>query len=156
MPTYTPEQLKEILHLHGKWLRDEPAGKRANLADANLTYANLTDANLTDANLTRANLTYANLAYANLAYANLTNVRSFWGTIGNMAEIKSIQVDTWPVTYTATHMQIGCQLHPLSDWWAFDDEQIGDMDRKALGWWAKAKPVLRAWIESYPATGAAQ
>ena len=156
MSTYTPEQLREILNLHAKWLRNDPAGQRANLRGANLTGADLTRANLTRANLTRADLADANLADANLTDANLTNVRSFWGTIGNMAEIKSIQVDTWPVTYTATHMQIGCQLHPLSDWWAFDDEQIGDMDHKALDWWTKAKPMLRAWIESYPATGAAQ
>ena len=86
--------------------------------------------------------------------ANLTNIRSLWGTVGNMAEVKSMQVDTWPVTYTSTHMQIGCQLHPLSDWWAFDDEQIGGMDSKALRWWAKAKPMLRAWIEAYPAVNA--
>jgi hypothetical protein len=102
MKTYKPEQLKEILELHQKWLNDEDGGIRANLTDANLIDANLTDtnlayvnltranlagANLTDTNLTdayltganlyRANLTYANLTdtnlnYANLAYANLT------------------------------------------------------------------------------------
>ena len=182
MNTYTPEQLKEILHLHGKWLRDEPAGKRANLysanlygADltrANLTRANLCGANLTDANLSSANLAYANLSSANLygadlcganlSYANLscadlrganlTDIHSIWGTIGNMAEIKSIQVDTWPVTYTSTHMQIGCQLHKLSDWWAFDDEQIGCMDSKALAFWRTWKPMLQTIIAASPAT----
>ena len=129
MSTYTPEQLHEILDLHAKWLRGDRTGQRANLINANLRGANLRG-------------------------ANLTNIRSLWGTVGNMAEVKSMQVDTWPVTYTSTHMQIGCQLHPLSDWWAFDDEQIGGMDSKALRWWAKAKPMLRAWIEAYPAVNA--
>ena len=169
MSTYTPEQLREILDLHAKWLRNDPTGQRANLSDANLTHANLYGANLYGASLTNASLYGANLRNANLTHANLTNAslyganltganlsdaRSLWGAIGNMAEVKSIQADTWPVTYTATHMQIGCQLHPLSDWWAFDDEQIGHMDPEALTWWTKAKPMLRAWIEAYPAVGA--
>lgn len=146
MTTHTPEQLKEILHLHGKWLRNEPNGQRADLS-----YANLTDAILTDVNLTRADLRGAILRGAILTDASLTDVRSLWGTVGNMAEIKSIQVGTWPVTYTATHMQIGCQLHPLSDWWAFDDEQIGRMDPRALKWWAVWKPILQTIIATSPA-----
>ena len=162
MNTYTPEQLREILDQHAKWLRNEPTGQCANLSYANLTDANLTDANLTDANLTDANLSYANLSYANLvhanlsyanlSYANLTNIRALWGTVGNMAEIKSIQVDTWPVAYTATHMQIGCQLHKLSDWWVFDEEQIGSMDDEALRWWHTWKPILQTIIATSPAT----
>lgn len=32
---------------------------------------------------------------------------------GNLAEIKALRLETWPVKYTATHMQIGCQLHTL-------------------------------------------
>jgi uncharacterized protein YjbI with pentapeptide repeats len=71
MKTYKPEQLKEILELHQKWLNDEDGGIRANLIDANLSDANLTGANLIDANLTGANLTYANLIDANLTRANL-------------------------------------------------------------------------------------
>ena len=75
--TMTPEQLKEILRLHGRWLRGEDGGTRANLAGANLmradlAYANLAYANLAYANLAYANLTRANLMGANLAGANLT------------------------------------------------------------------------------------
>ena len=162
MSTYTPEQLREILNLHAKWLRNDPAGQRANLTDANLTRADLRGANLTDADLRGANLTDANLTDADLrgailtcailTCATLTGVRSLWGTVGNTAEVKSIQVDTWPVTYTATHMQIGCQLHKLSDWWAFDDEQIGCMDSKALNFWRTWKPILQTIIAASPAT----
>ncbi|OAS19283.1 pentapeptide repeat-containing protein [Paenibacillus oryzisoli] len=87
MKTYTAEQLKELLDLHRKWLRDDEGGQcanlsyanlsyanlsDANLSDANLSYANLSDANLSDANLSDANLSYANLSYANLSGANLS------------------------------------------------------------------------------------
>jgi uncharacterized protein YjbI with pentapeptide repeats len=71
MSNYIPEQLANILDLHGKWLRGEAGGSRADLRRANLTVANLTGANLRDADLTRANLGEANLREANLGGADL-------------------------------------------------------------------------------------
>ncbi|MNZ87362.1 hypothetical protein D3C78_1062160 [compost metagenome] len=65
--------------------------------------------------------------------------------------MKAIQADIWPVTYTATHMQIGCQFHTLIEWWAFNDEEISGMDSKALAWWAVWKPILQRIIEASPA-----
>ena len=56
----TPEKLKEIIESHGRWLRDEPEGSRANLSSANLYGADLYGANLSSANLSRANLYGAN------------------------------------------------------------------------------------------------
>ena len=70
---------------------------------------------------------------------------------GNLREVKAIQADVWPVTYTATHMQIGCQLHLLSEWWAFSDDEISRMDSKAMTWWAIWKPILKQIIEVSPA-----
>ncbi|MGB6115674.1 MAG: hypothetical protein WBF97_11385, partial [Comamonas sp.] len=55
------------------------------------------------------------------------------------------------VTYTATHMQIGCQLHALERWWGFSDEQISRMDARALEWWGRWKPVLQQIIAMSPA-----
>ena len=76
-------ELKLILEKHGKWLRSEEGGKRANLRDADLRCADLQSANLRDADLRCADLQYANLQdadlrcadlqYANLQYANLRN-----------------------------------------------------------------------------------
>ena len=43
------EELAKIIERHGRWLRGEVGGERANLADADLTGANLTGANLTGA-----------------------------------------------------------------------------------------------------------
>ncbi|RSE85550.1 pentapeptide repeat-containing protein [Achromobacter denitrificans] len=134
---------------------------RANLADANLdganlARANLADANLAGANLARAYLARADLADAYLARAYLAELRGIWGASGNLREVKAIQCDTWPVTYTATHMQIGCQLHALEAWWAFTDEQINEMACGALAWWQKWKPVLHTIVTMSPAVPGAE
>ena len=67
----TQERLNEIIASHGKWLRGEEGGERANLYGANLRMANLDGANLYGANLDGANLRMANLRMANLYGANL-------------------------------------------------------------------------------------
>ncbi|WP_083675234.1 pentapeptide repeat-containing protein [Achromobacter denitrificans] len=133
----------------------------ANLADAYLAGANLARANLAGANLARAYLADANLADAyladaNLAGANLAELSGIWGASGNLREVKAIQCDTWPVTYTATHMQIGCQMHALEAWWSFTDEQINEMAFGALAWWQKWKPVLHTIVTMSPAVSGAE
>ncbi|MDF3858110.1 pentapeptide repeat-containing protein [Achromobacter denitrificans] len=129
---------------------------RANLADANLADANLAGANLAGAYLAGAYLARANLARANLAGAYLAELSGIWGASGNLREVKAIQCDTWPVTYTATHMQIGCQLHALEAWWSFTDEQINEMAFGALAWWQKWKPVLHTIVTMAPAVPGAE
>jgi len=54
-------ELKKIVYDHGRWLRNKPEGKGANLSGANLSRANLYGADLSGANLTRANLSRADL-----------------------------------------------------------------------------------------------
>ena len=95
----TQEKLKEIIVSHGKWLRDEESGERADLKGAylegtdlrgayfrgaNLRGANLKGADLRGTDLRRAdlrgtdlegaNLESADLRYANLKGANLKGV----------------------------------------------------------------------------------
>ena len=65
------EKLQEIIKSHGRWLRNEEGGERANLSDADLSGADLSDANLRGANLRGANLSDANLSDANLSGAYL-------------------------------------------------------------------------------------
>ena len=67
----TQEKLKEIIASHGKWLRCENGGERANLCNADLRGANLCAANLRGADLRGANLRNADLCDANLCAANL-------------------------------------------------------------------------------------
>ena len=65
------EKLQEIIKSHGRWLRNEEGGERANLRDAYLSGANLRGADLRDANLSDAYLSGADLRGANLRGANL-------------------------------------------------------------------------------------
>ena len=65
------EKLQEIIKSHGRWLRNEEGGERANLRDAYLSGANLRDADLSDAYLSGANLRDAYLSGANLRGADL-------------------------------------------------------------------------------------
>ena len=65
------EKLQEIIKSHGRWLRNEEGGERANLRDAYLSGANLRGADLRGANLRGANLRDAYLSGANLRGADL-------------------------------------------------------------------------------------
>ena len=145
--------------------------RSANLRYANLRYANLRSANLRSANLSSANLRYADLRYANLSYANLryanlssANLRyadlryadlsesCLTNCVGNMIEVKTILLDTYPITYTAEVLQIGCERHDIGDWWKFSDEDIQNMDGdKALEWWGKYKTFIKRAIKLSPA-----
>ena len=65
------QKLKQILESHGKWLRGEEDGERANLREANLYGANLYGAALYEADLYEADLRGADLREADLYGANL-------------------------------------------------------------------------------------
>jgi len=112
---------------------------RANLAGANLARANLAEANLAGANLAGANLGGANLARANLAEATFGH-----GVTASRGVIQLLGL-RWTVTIFDVHMRIGCQLHPIADWAAFDDRQIAAMDgAHALRFWRQHKAALMA------------
>ena len=104
--------------------------------------ANLAEANLTEANLAEANLTEANLAGVNLIGANLTRAKWKGGIVINKPPIQLFGL-RWRVTILEKHMQIGCELHKLSDWAKYDDARIAAMDgRNALRFWRAHKDVL--------------
>jgi uncharacterized protein YjbI with pentapeptide repeats len=71
MKTYTAPVLAEVIEKHGKWLRGEAGGERANLSGANLREANLSGANLREANLSGANLIAADLRWTDLRWTDL-------------------------------------------------------------------------------------
>ena len=135
------QELDVILEKHNLWVKDEAGGERADLEGANLEGAYLKGANLMDANLRNANLRNANLMDANL-----------WGANGNLKNIKSIGVEKYPVVYTDAYLQIGCERHPITDWWEFEDRRILEMDGKsALQFWHKWKNQIKEIIEMSPA-----
>lgn len=142
----------------------------AGLRGTNLKLANFAGANLQDATFMCANVTCANLRGANLRGANLRNAdlrdtdlrgadirdTNLWGCTGNRQHIMSLQTDAYAVTYTADRIQIGCKNYSISEWMAFDDYAIADMDGNALPWWRKTKHLIFAMLEAHPAapTGA--
>ena len=67
------EKLQEIIESHGRWLRNEEGGERADLRGADLSGADLRSANLSSANLRSADLRGANLRSANLRSADLSD-----------------------------------------------------------------------------------
>ena len=123
----------------------------ANLTNADLRVAKLTGAFLTGADLTGAKLTNADLTNAKLTGANLTDadLRGAKSTDsnGNEFEIKTVLQllgFCYNVYFFSTHMKIGCECHPYTDWWNFDDKRILEMDGKcALNFWDKNKDLLR-------------
>jgi len=82
MNKYTPEDLKEILELHKKWIENKEGGVYANLIGANLIGADLIGANLICADLGGANLRDANLGGANLIGANLRDANLGGANLG--------------------------------------------------------------------------
>jgi hypothetical protein len=117
---------------------------RADLSRADLSDADLSHSNLSDVNLSRADLRGADLSRADLSRADLRNC------IGNMKQIKSLQCDTWLISYTSTHLNIGCQTHTIEDWFDFSDDEISSMDNEALVWWKVWKPILKNIIDVSP------
>jgi hypothetical protein len=123
-------------NLSGAYLRD------ANLSGAYLRDANLSGAYLRDANLSGANLSGAYLSDANLSGAYLSGAKWTDGIVINKVPLQ-ISGLRWFVAILDAHMQIGCQLHSLADWEAFDDRQIAEMDgRDALRFWRENKAAL--------------
>jgi hypothetical protein len=150
--------IQQVIIDHGLWLKNE-GGARANLSDANLSHANLSRANLSHANLSRADLSRADLSDADLRGADLRGAdlrgadlrgADLRNCIGNMKQIKSLQCDTWLISYTSTHLNIGCQTHTIEDWFDFSNDEISSMDNEALVWWKVWKPILKNIIDVSP------
>ena len=136
-----PEELKNVLAKHKLCLDTD--GREGEIA-------NLYRADLQGADLSGAQLRYANLAEAGLEGANLKDAR-LWGTIGNMKEIKSLQLDKYPVTYTADRLQIGFRNHSIEEWRGFSDDDIQWINLD-LDWWKKYRSHIFQTIELSPAT----
>ena len=175
------EDLKTLIKNHRKWMYGEESGSRADLSGADLSGADLSGAVLSGADLSgadlsgavlrgavlsgadlsgavlsgavlsRAVLSGADLSDADLSGADLSDA-VLSGAVGNMRHVKTVILDTYPVTYTADVMQIGCQRHSIAEWWAFDEKAVRQMDgHKAMDWWAKYKPLLQQIIATSPA-----
>ena len=166
-------ELSRVLADHAEWNNDQAKGKRANLRCADLNGANLRGANLRDANLRGADLSSANISYANLHGADLRDADLHGANLhgadlcgadlrganlrclGNMFQIKTLQIDRWNVGYTYDTLQIGCQRHAIEKWMKWDTvaghKWIARMDDNSLEWANKFLPVILNLITVSPA-----
>ena len=128
------KQLKEVIELHSKWLKNKDVGKRADLTGADLTDADLTGAYLTRANLTGAdlrgadltdadlrgaNLTGADLRGANLTDADLTGADLTRADLRGANLIGAIKIPMhckWSHGITDNMIHIGCEKRTIEDW----------------------------------------
>jgi len=79
---------------------------------------------------------------ANLSDAYLSGAKWRDGIVITKAPIQLSGL-CWFVTILDAHMQIGCELHSLAEWSAFDDRRIAAMDgRDALRFWRESKDAL--------------
>ena len=88
----------------------------------------------------RANLKEANLHGANLA-----------GAVGNMREVRSVQLSRWPVVICAERMWVGCVCKTLREWKSLTPPELARIDQTASEWrkrWGRAlKAILAAIAE---------
>jgi len=125
----------------------------ADLRRADLRCADLRRANLEGADLKGAYLKFANLMGANLRGANLSDATLL--CFGNMKEIRTMQIDTWEVGYTADTLQIGFQRHPIDKWRKWNTEAgrkwIEQMDNVAFEWADRNLGLVLQIIDANPA-----
>ena len=160
MRTFTPEQLAEILAKHQLWLAGEEGSKRANLREADLREADLRGANLRGADLYGADLRGAYLYGADLYGADLRGAdlhgADLRGADLHGADLRFMRsadgfvlacmnAGKYQVVAAKDRIAIGCQMHAVNEWRAFDDDTIARMGSGALEWWNKWKELVFAF-----------
>lgn len=91
------KKLQEIIKSHGRWLRNEEGGERADLSSADLSSANLRGANLRSADLSGADLSGADLSSANLdkTYYQVVRIGSRRGTTTYCVDDDNVLCGCW-------------------------------------------------------------
>ena len=116
----------------------------ADLSSADLSSADLSSANLSSADLNSADLRFADLRFADLNSANFRSAK--WPRDAVVLHPPVIITGLrWYIMLFGSHLQIGCELHSVAEWDAFDDEMISRMDSRALAWWKKNKVRILAF-----------
>jgi hypothetical protein len=109
--TYTTEQLAQIIADHGKWLRGEEKGRRADLRGADLRGADLNGADLNGAVLSLADLSWADLREAvGLPVAEDAPARLLAVAHAALASPDALEMDSWHKCET-THCICGWAEH---------------------------------------------
>lgn len=120
----------------------------ADLRDANLRCANLKCADLSGADLRGVDLGGADLRGVDLSGADLRGA-DLWNTTGNGKELLTIQTPYYIITIDCINsvMQIGCKNYTIKEWFSFSDDEIIDMDSRALEFWGSYKDLIKNFIK---------
>ena len=117
----------------------------ANLGGANLYGANLYGADLRGANLYGANLYGADLRGADLGGANLYGADLYGADLDGEKIPKNplsiVGMRYWCLI-SDSYMRLGCKRFTHQEWSDFNDEEISEMDSKALEFWTQWKAPL--------------
>jgi len=101
------------------------------LRGVDLRGANLRGANLREADLRGVDLRGANLRDIDLREADLRET-----------DLRVFQAGAWVAYLTATHIQIGCQMHPIDVWKGFSSQRIEQMCAGASQYWEENKAII--------------
>jgi hypothetical protein len=131
----------------------------ANMSHANMIYADMSGANMRGANMRGANMSHADMSDADMSGANMIHADMSGANIlcmGNMREIRTMQIGKWAIGYTATDMQIGCQRHSIDKWRKWNTgagrKWVAQMDPAAMEWADRNLALVLQIIDVNPAT----
>jgi len=124
---------------------------RANMSGADMRDADMSGADMRDANMSGADMSGADMRCADMSGADMSGAdmrcADMSGAVGNMEEVKSMQLEKYMIVFTSDILCIGCQQHTIEEWFEFTDDCISQMDRGALEWWKKWKDFIFTAIE---------
>lgn len=99
--------LKEVLHLHERWLYGYEDGRRADLSQRDLSHADLHNANLNGADLRGADLSYADLNGASLRNADLRGTDLNGANLGD-TDLNGVYLHDADLSYATFDDHIFC------------------------------------------------
>ena len=118
----------------------------SNLRNSNLRNSDLSNSNLRNSDLSYSDLRNSDLSNSDLSNSNLRNSDLSGATYGNGIPFTKPPLQLtglkWPILIMDTHIKIGCELHPTSDWAGFKNSRIKLMDANALDFWATNKDLI--------------
>lgn len=123
--------------------------READLMEANLKGADLMEAYLKGADLRRANLRGADLRGADLNGVDLTGA-NLAGALGNGKEVCSFTFPERTVTWTATHIFIGCHVKTIEEWFSSTDDELNAMSYVTWKQWRRWEPTIKALLKANP------
>jgi len=124
---------------------------KCNLDGATFVGANLQFTRLESCSTSGLSLKYCNIHKTDFSGSRLDEC-DIYGTHGVCDYIKNIQIDTYPVSYTYSRVQFGCENLSIGKIKDIDTKKLLELDgRNALRFWRKNKIIINSIVDEYPA-----